>query len=338
MLKFVIGTLLAGLILAGFMYYRVKQMAPVNQMAPASEMAPVGVANEQLDASAEEEQQPLGRQRSSLPADAVTKEVEDAISGSPERSDTAVEANPQANADPLKSLTPDDWKLDSMAAIRVAITRFEVASTRGDFKTAQRFISAVAKAKPTVIRYQLYLGDNSFFVGDFNTCIAAYDQAIKLDASLEPQLWQRGLAQFYAGRFEEGVKQFETHQTVNSQDVENAVWHVLCQAKVSSLEAAREKMIAIDSDARVPMREVFEMFAGRMKPKDVMAAAESTTWVADTRLQRYYGHLYVGLYQELIGETAASMKSMQAAVDVCPFPRGNFMGEVARVHLASRKK
>lgn len=324
MLKFVIGILLAGLILAGFTYYRFNQMAPVE------------LVNEHQNIDVEEEQRSPGLERSSLQEDAVTIEAGDTISGSPEKSDTTVAAKPQGNAEPPSGA--NDLKLDSMAAIRGAITQFEMASTRGDFEAAQRFISAVVKAKPTVIRYQLYLGDNSFFVGDFETCIAAYDQAIQLDASLEPQLWQRGLAQFYAGRFEEGVQQFETHQTVNSQDVENAVWHVLCQAKVSSLEAAREKMIAIDSDARVPMREVFEMFAGRMKPKDVMTAAKSTAWVADTRLQRYYGHLYVGLYQELIGETAASMKSMQMAVDVCPFPRGNFMGEVARVHLASRKK
>lgn len=327
MFKSFIVTLLAGLILAGFVYYRFNQKSPV------------GVANDPLNASAEEQQQSLKRPRSSSQSDSVAEVTGDANSDSPEKSNSAAEVKPQANTEPpLKSMTPDDLELDSMVAIRGAITRFEAASTRGDFKTAQRFISAVAKAKPTVIRYQLYLGDNSFFVGDFETCIAAYDQAIKLDASLEPQLWQRGLAQFYAGRFEEGVQQFETHQTVNSQDVENAVWHVLCQAKISSLEAAREKMIAIDSDARVPMREVFEMFAGRIKPEDVMAAAESTAWVSDTRLQQYYGHLYVGLYQELIGETTASMKSMQAAVDVCPFPRGNFMGEVARVHLASRKK
>ena len=40
----------------------------------------------------------------------------------------------------------------------------------------------------------------------------------------EPAHWKRGISYYYAGRFDEGRKQFEGYQTVDDNDVENAVW------------------------------------------------------------------------------------------------------------------
>ena len=47
--------------------------------------------------------------------------------------------------------------------------------------------------------------------------------------------WQRGIALYYAGRYQDCREQFESHRTVNPDDVENAAWHFLvcCARRVS---------------------------------------------------------------------------------------------------------
>ena len=65
-----------------------------------------------------------------------------------------------------------------------------------------------------------------------------------------PYLWQRGIAQYYAGKFRECRDMFVSHRTVNPDDVENAAWHFLCVARAESPEAARKQMLPVGPDAR----------------------------------------------------------------------------------------
>src|SRR5262245_44962357 len=58
-----------------------------------------------------------------------------------------------------------------------------------------------------------------------------FDNLVKLRPDVTPQLWQRGIALYYAGRYKDCRAQFESHRTVNPNDVENAVWHFLCVAR-----------------------------------------------------------------------------------------------------------
>src|SRR5437016_5530897 len=61
--------------------------------------------------------------------------------------------------------------------------------------------------------------------------IRDFDRAAELDPHNAPNLWQRGISDYYAGKFQAGRRQFESHQTVNPDDVENAAWHFLCVAR-----------------------------------------------------------------------------------------------------------
>ena len=54
-----------------------------------------------------------------------------------------------------------------------------------------------------------------------------------------PYLWQRGIALYYAGRYDDCRRQFESHRSVNPDDVENAAWHFLCVARAESPAKAR---------------------------------------------------------------------------------------------------
>ncbi len=189
----------------------------------------------------------------------------------------------------------------------------------------------------------MQLANGQFIAGKFKDCIASYDHVIELDASSQPHLWQRGLALYYANEFELGKAQFETHQKVNSADVENSVWHLLCAAKIEGLaneglEKARANMIPIEGDARIPMAEVFKMFAGKITPTEVLDVARDTTNRADRRKYEYYAFLYIGLYEEMLGHPQAARKALAKAATLNPYQPGVLMGQVARVHLELRDR
>jgi lipoprotein NlpI len=99
-------------------------------------------------------------------------------------------------------------------------------------------------------------GVDAFYAAKPKESVAAFDKLIALAPEAKPQLWQRGLSLYYTGDFKAGREQFETHQTVNTADVENAAWHFICVARAENVEAARKALIPIEGDTRVPMKQV----------------------------------------------------------------------------------
>jgi lipoprotein NlpI len=174
-------------------------------------------------------------------------------------------------------------------------------------------------------------GSTHFKLGQIKESIADFDRFLELAPQQTPHHWQRGTAYYYAGRFEEGRKQFELHQTVNASDVENAVWHFLCVARASSVESARAALIPIQGDSRVPMMEVHALFAGKLKPEDVLKAA-GADHPSPARLKRqlFYAHLYLGLYFEAMSDDRKAREHISKAAE--EFQTGDYMGDVARVH------
>ena len=85
--------------------------------------------------------------------------------------------------------------------------------------------------------------------------VAGFDAVARLIPAEAPQLWQRGIALYYVGRYQDCRAQFESHRTVNPDDVENAAWHFLCVARAESAEKARAALLPVGPDARVPMRQ-----------------------------------------------------------------------------------
>jgi lipoprotein NlpI len=154
-----------------------------------------------------------------------------------------------------------------------------------------------------------------------------FDALAALVPALAPGLWQRGIALYYAGRYQDCRAQFESHRTVNPNDVENAAWHFLCVARAETPEKARSLLLPVGPDARVPMRQVYEMFRGTLKPEDVLAAA------GDSMDAEFYAHLYLGLYFEALGNERLAREHITAAA-ADRFRRvGAYMYHVARVHL-----
>ena len=160
-----------------------------------------------------------------------------------------------------------------------------------------------------------------------------FDRLVEVGPEAEPELWQRGLALYYAERFDDGRKQFELHRTVNPNDVENPAWHFLCVARLEGIEAARGKLLPVGADPRVPMKEILDLYAGRCEPAAVLAAAEKGAPEA-RRNQRCYAQLYLGLYYEAASDAEKACEHITQAAG--PFRMDHYMGKVAIMHAKLR--
>ena len=166
-----------------------------------------------------------------------------------------------------------------------------------------------------------------FEAGRVAESVVEFDRLVQMRPGDAPELWQRGIALYYAGRYDDCRRQFELHRTVNPNDVENAAWHFLCVARAESPAKARAALLPVGPDARVPMRQVYEMFGGRMKPEEVLRAAGTQPGA------RFYAHLYLGLYAEALGDARRALDHITAAADPLYAGAGGYMHTVARGHL-----
>lgn len=155
---------------------------------------------------------------------------------------------------------------------------------------------------------------------------SGFDRVAALDPAGSPQLWQRGIALYYAGRYADCRAQFESHRSVNPNDVENAAWHFLCVARAESPEKARAALLPVGPDSRVPMREIYQMFRGAIPPARVLAAAGVEPE------SQFYAQLYVGLYYEALGNKDRALAHI-AIAGHDRYASGGYMHTVARVHL-----
>ena len=160
-----------------------------------------------------------------------------------------------------------------------------------------------------------------------------FDQLVLAVPAAEPELWQRGLALYYAERFDDGRKQFELHRGPNPNDVENPAWHFLCVAKLEGPQAARDALLPVGEDPRVPMQEILALFAGRGDEAAVLEAASRGDGET-LKNQLCYAHLYLGLYAEVTGNSEKAKHHIVQAAG--PFKMDHYMGKVAVMHATLR--
>ena len=185
-------------------------------------------------------------------------------------------------------------------------------------------VVAVAAQNPRAVLDRA-VGD--FAAGRLDEAAAGFDEVAALVPRAMPQLWQRGIALYYVGRYQDCREQFESHRTVNPNDVENAAWHFLCVARQESPERALAALLPVGPDPRIPMTEIYDMFRGEMAPEAVLAAGER-----GGERGRFYAHLYVGLYHEALGRDGEARAHIIEAADERFAPVGGYMQMVARVH------
>jgi lipoprotein NlpI len=241
-------------------------------------------------------------------------------------------------------------KRDYPQALSLATRAIKAApkQTRGWFVRAQIYdlqrehakavadYSEVLKLEPASPNAWQRRGEAHFRWGKINESIADFDKFLSLVPDQKPHHWQRGISLYYAGRFAEGKQQFELHQTVNTQDVENAVWHFLCTTRAENLDTAKKQLIPIEKDPRVPMAQVHQLFAGKATPKDVLSAAQAASSKTRAGEPLFYAHLYLGLYYEALGDTKKAGEYIRKAAERSK--ENGYMGDVAQVHADILKK
>lgn len=209
------------------------------------------------------------------------------------------------------------------------------AAQREQAKAAEQF-TAVLKIDPKLVAAHDRRGDCYLKLGKWKEAVADFDQFLAANPKFLPEHWRRGIALYYAGEFKKGVEQFETHKTANPQDVENAAWHYLCNVKVVGKEKSVAALIDVTRDSRVPMAEIQKLFAGKLKPEDVLAKSEKTKDGTPEGISaRFYGHLYVALWYEAEGDAKKVKEHLTAAVEKYKVP--DYMWDVGNAHLRSLK-
>jgi len=180
-------------------------------------------------------------------------------------------------------------------------------------------------------RTELSRAIDHFLAGRLNESVAGFDRVAALAPQAAPELWQRGIALYYAGRYQDCRAQFESHRRVNPDDVENPAWHFMCVAKAESPARARAALLPVGPDQRSPMREIYQMFRGTMKPEEVLAAG------AAQPSARFFAELYVGLYYDANGDRARAVPHLRNAADRQYAAAGGYMHRVAELHPLLRK-
>jgi lipoprotein NlpI len=178
-------------------------------------------------------------------------------------------------------------------------------------------------------------GRAHFQAGHIDQSAKDFDRYVELNPERKSSQWERGITLYYAKRFQEGADQFALYQTFHDSDVENSVWRYLCMAQADSVEAAREKMLPIKDDRRVPMMEIYEMYRGNSSPEKVLAKAKSGS-DDDERLNRslFYAHLYIGLFYEANKQPEVADKHLAQAVE---HKVEHYMWNVADIHQKLKK-
>ncbi|MCS1410547.1 MAG: Lipoprotein NlpI [Verrucomicrobia subdivision 3 bacterium] len=198
----------------------------------------------------------------------------------------------------------------------------------------QKAIADFSKAielKPNSVAALQRRGEEYLKIAKFRESVADFERVIELQPQRTPHHWQLGISYYYTGQHKEGKKLFESHQTVNSSDVENAVWHYLCAAKFHGLEKAKQGLLPIPNDSRVPMMEVYALFSGKGTEGQVLERAHQGRVIGGVQARQiFYAYFYLGLYHEAQGNDEKAYDYIKKAAQ--QYKENGYMGHVARSH------
>ena len=201
---------------------------------------------------------------------------------------------------------------------------------------AVKVFTEVMEREPRAWNAYYSRGKEHFRLGKFNESLDDFDKTIKMHPDVSERLWERGITLYYLKRFPEAAEQFELHQNFNDQDVENSVWQFVCRAQVDGVDKAREQMLEIENDSRIPLMEIYGLFRGELTPQDVITASEKENPdPIKVNVQKFYANLYLGLYYEATDQIELAKKHIEQAVNFRVngrAPTNNYMWDIARIH------
>ena len=215
--------------------------------------------------------------------------------------------------------------------IESRIERAQLLESMDKYADAVADWSKVVELDWSIASAYQHRGIVQFKAGKIKESIADFDEYIKRVPKAKISHWQRGISYYYAGEYENGRKQFEGYQDFDSNDVENAVWRFMCMVRADGIDKARKAILKIGDDRRVPMRQVYNLYKGDLKPEDVLAAANAgKVGESQRNSQLFYAHLYVGIYYDLVNDKKKAFEHLNKAAEEHRI--GHYMWDVARIH------
>ncbi len=213
----------------------------------------------------------------------------------------------------------------------------QLAELTASMEKSQADATKAIAANPKNINAYSRRGDAFFFLGRFDEAVADYDQMVKLDESEANSHWRRGIALFYAGKFKDAAAQFESYHSFDQVDRENGIWRYLSQYKAHGRDQAREGLLKYEKDDREPFPSVYKLFAGMMKPDEILERIAAAELAKDEREKRlFYAHLYIGLNHAVEGDAVAAQRHLRLATQNKWGPAAgygpNYMWHVGRLH------
>lgn len=223
--------------------------------------------------------------------------------------------------------TPQTW-----------MNEFESANANDNRDAALAALNGLLAQYPEETFAYYQRGCLKCWMGDFQGSVTDFDKYVSLRPEVEQRLWERGISQYLVGQYEAGAKQFELYQTYRDNDVENSVWRYLCQVKIDGQAVAKQQLLPIRNDTRIPLMDIYRLFQGQASVEDVLAAiSQGEPAEPELASRRFYGHYYLGLYFDSLGEREQAIKHVKLALEVpAESPRvSRYMWDVAKVHLKS---
>jgi lipoprotein NlpI len=195
-------------------------------------------------------------------------------------------------------------------------------------------LDASLASSPDSIPLLSQRGDRHLFLGQFAKAVADFERTIELDPSQDAPHWRLGIAYYFTGQFAKSARQFEKYHDYDGRDRENGIWKFLAQAKADGLEKARAEMLVYTRFDREPFPSLYEMFAGKRTPDEVLA--EITRKGLDDETQvAFFGNYYAGLDEAILGHRERALELLEKAVAL-PQARAaggpGYMWQVARLH------
>ncbi|GEM_PF-328247 len=211
----------------------------------------------------------------------------------------------------------------------------ERTSAKGDKEATLKTLDSLLENYPDEAFAYYQRGCNRCWAGDFVGSVTDFDKYVALRPEVERRLWERGISQYYAGKFKEGAKQFQLYQTYHDNDVENSVWRYLCQAKFDGLEKAQADMLPIKNDPRKPLMEIYKLYRGETDvPSVEQAIVAGSPSGSELESRKFYGNYYLALYFEARNDDKSAARYIAQSVSVPSDSRqvSRYMWDVARVH------
>jgi outer membrane protein assembly factor BamB len=186
-------------------------------------------------------------------------------------------------------------------------------------------------------------GDQRFFAGDFAGALADYDRMVELEAGQGAQHWRRGIAAFYAGKYEVAARQFEAYHSYDDVDRENGIWRYLSQHRAYGAAKAREGLLKYKKDDREPFPAVYALFEGKTTAEAVLAGIAQAAIDEEEREKRlFYAELYIGLNLGVEGKPEEALPHLQKAAANRWAPKAGYgpawMWHVAQVNVHAARK